>query len=116
MSAKIAVLEAGQSTSDQPTSHVKKSVANLLVRRLQAERLGHKLIRLLPNAGVVITSPLPPERQKPTWKPYIPEQLPHVELPGLVFRATEGDSNVLAMRRGLIARANIFARAAGAGL
>ena len=47
MSAKIGVLEANQDISSPARRHVKRSVADLLVRRLLAKPISKKLIQMV---------------------------------------------------------------------
>lgn len=79
MAAKVGVLAVNQLSTDQPTSFLKRSAAEALLRRLIAERIGKFVIRLLPLRDF---HPLPAQRQS---KAYIPSKMPWAELPGVKF-------------------------------
>jgi hypothetical protein len=60
MSAKVSVLEAHQDISDTPRRHVKRSVADLLVRRLLAKLISKRLIQMVSiRESIEIVAPAP---------------------------------------------------------
>jgi hypothetical protein len=79
MAARIGILATNQDIQMEPRTYVKRSVAELLVRRLLAEWIGRRIIRMLTVVEPMKGSDVQPRR------PYIPEKLPPVELPGLHF-------------------------------
>jgi hypothetical protein len=87
VSAKVRILEIGQSVSDPGRKHVKKSIAALLVRRLLAEIVTPGVIRLLP----VTTCHDPRTKFIRIAKPYIPEKMPPREVPGVFFQPPQSD-------------------------
>ena len=81
MSRKIAVLDLHQADSDKPVTYVKRSVADLLVRRLLAvwvidkQVIRHVAVRSLREfTSMKFVMPS---------KPYIPEHMPPVDIPGV---------------------------------
>jgi hypothetical protein len=92
------------------TVHIKKSIAKLLVRRLLAVWVvQNAIIRRVPvtelSPGALARMPrcaLPP-------KPYIPDDLPPYELPGLKFQLPKG---IPTQVRFLVLAAREIARAA----
>lgn len=58
--AKVAVLEANQDISAAPARYVKRSVADLLVRRLLAKTISNKLIQMVSiREAIEIVTPAP---------------------------------------------------------
>ena len=84
MSRKTAVLDSNAPENSAPTTFVKQSVADLLVRRLLADRISKHLIRRRPAAF----SPVKPSAllAHPAAFRYVPDVLPAQELPGLKFQ------------------------------
>lgn len=80
MAAKVSVESAQH--------HYKRSVADMLVRRLEAEWVEYgKRIRLLLGRKPDPNAPTrPAESSAPTSATYIPERLPSPEVPGLKWQ------------------------------
>lgn len=64
-----------------PARHVKKSVAELLIRRLVARRISKTLIQMVTVRAYVAYSAKVPAVVR--W--YIPERMPPVDVPGVHF-------------------------------
>jgi hypothetical protein len=80
---KIAVYQIGHHPSrNKALVHIPKNVAALRVRRLEAEWAGRQSIILLKvNRPSHTARPMTPL----VCKPYIPEHMPPVDLPGIKF-------------------------------
>jgi hypothetical protein len=77
MAANFGVLEIGQDLNAQPKTFISKSHALLLLRRLEAEAVGKKLIRRLKIKAAQMMENLP---HVP--KLFIPEKMPSHKAPG----------------------------------
>jgi len=56
MAKRIGVLEADQALNAEPRSFVKKSVAKMLVRRLEAVQVSHFIIKMVKLSAATIRS------------------------------------------------------------
>lgn len=77
MAAKIGVLEIGQTLDSTPKTFISKSHAKLLLCRLEAEKVGDRLIRRLKIFAASAVKAM-----QSACKPFIPEKLPSHKLPG----------------------------------
>jgi hypothetical protein len=82
---QVGVLEHFQPAGVRAHTHVPKNVAEDLVRRMVAERVSQKVIRMFPP-GSVFASPI--KAALPATR-YIPEKLPPAEIEGTRFQPPE---------------------------
>lgn len=68
--AKVSVLEPHQDISDKPHRHVKKCVADVLVRKLLAKRISRQIIQMLViTEAIAILAAKPKVIEVPKIKP-----------------------------------------------
>ncbi len=78
---RVGVLAHNQPLSARASTHIASRVAEDLVKRLVAERISRKLIRMFAPGSVFVTT----QREAPIAN-YIPEKLPPREVSGCRFR------------------------------
>lgn len=96
MAKKTGVLDCHQAIDAEPTHFIKKSVADMHVRRLAADRIRPNLIQMRAiksEAELLKASQFGPFRPQ-----YIPEKMPSREVPGVFFELPKSDQWVIAHR------------------
>jgi hypothetical protein len=96
MSKKIGVLDCHESVDAQPSNFIKKSIAEMHVRRLLADRIKPNLIRM--RAIRSVDEILKAASFAPGRPAYIPEKMPPREVPGVFFELPKSDQWVIAHR------------------
>ena len=87
MSSNVGVLAHNQPLTGKANTHVDRDVAYELLRRMVAEPITHKLIRMFPPESV-----FPAIRMFSGRKIYVPEKLPPREVPGCWFQLPQSDT------------------------
>jgi hypothetical protein len=100
MSKKIGVLDVHQAAQSQPQTFVRKSAAQLLVRRLLAVWVVENA--LIQRVAVRAATEIPTGRGEYAPKHYIPDTLPPMETGGCVFQ--EPDNLVWQLRHAAASR------------
>ena len=92
MSARIGVLAHNQELNVRPGTYILRAIGEEMVRRLVAERISSKKIRMFaPDTTFRFLKPL-----HPSVSPYhAPESMPSREVPGVFFRRPPSDMNLI---------------------